>query len=350
MIRIGVLGTSGIAERRMIPAIGKEPGLAYAGVAASTMAEMGFAGTEAEFAPVLAAKKEKAARFREKFGGTVRMSYEEMLADPAVDAVYIALPPALHEKWIGAAIRSGKHVLAEKPFTTREESARALVREARERKVALIENYGFCGHGQMRLIRELTEGGAVGELRLVRASFGFPHRESTDFRYNRALGGGALLDCGGYTVRAATAVLGPELEAVSASAVTPEGYEVDLSGCATLRRPDGICAQLAWGMDHAYRCELEIWGSAGILTAPRIFTAPDGFAAPVILKRGQQTEERTVSDDQFLGIASRFAECVRSETARNEAMEEILLQSRLTERIRGLCAAGEARGKPSRRE
>jgi len=334
MIRIGVLGTSGIAERRMIPAILKEPSFRFVGVAFSTREEMGFGGTEEAFAPFLSRKLEKAERFGRNFGGKTYAGYTSMLEDPEVDAVYIALPPALHALWIRRALEWGKHVLAEKPFTTREQDCRDLIGLARDQGLAVLENYGFCEHRQMQVIRQWMEQGEIGDLRLVRATFGFPHRESSDFRYNRALGGGALLDCGGYTLKAATALLGPDLEVTAARCVVTGGHEVDVFGSATLQRADGLAAQLAWGMDQSYRCELELWGSRGMITAPRFFTAPDGFPAPVRRIRGQETAEETAADDQFQRMVIRFAECIQTKEIRNRTLDEILLQGKLTERVR----------------
>ncbi|MBP3720039.1 MAG: Gfo/Idh/MocA family oxidoreductase, partial [Clostridia bacterium] len=115
MINIGVLGTSGIAERRMIPAIRKDGTFRYAGTAYSTREEMGFQGTDGEFEPLLARKLEKAARFQSSFGGKIYEGYRSLLEDPGVEAVYIALPPALHFRWASEALRRGKHVLLEKP-------------------------------------------------------------------------------------------------------------------------------------------------------------------------------------------------------------------------------------------
>ncbi len=339
MIRIGVLGTSNIAERRMIPALRKASGFQYTGVAFSTRQEMDFRGPEADFAPLLARKKEKAARFQAAFGGRILESYASLLADPETDAVYIALPPALHTRWIREALLHGKHVLAEKPFAVREADARELVLLAREKGLALTENYGFPLHPQMDYIRKLLSDGTLGDLRLVRASFGFPHRDSADFRYDPALGGGALLDCGGYTLKAASTVLGPDLRVLSARAVVTEGHSVDVFGSAMLARPDGLCAQVSFGMDQFYRCELEIWGSRGLLTAPRIFTAPDGFPAPVTVRTGSETLEQTFAGDQFLEIVRRFEACVRSPEVRQEAYDGILLQSALTEQVRRAAEA-----------
>ena len=105
-------------------------------------------------------------------------------------------------------------------------------------------------------------------------------------------------------------------------------------GMVTVQRRDGICAQLAYGMDHAYRCELEIWGSKGIIIAPRAFTAPDGFEAPVCLKQGQEIQEKRAADDQFQRVVSFFELCIRDQIVRERVMEEILLQGRLTDQVR----------------
>ena len=336
MINIGVLGTSGIAERRMIPAIRKDGTFRYAGTAYSTREEMGFQGTDGEFEPVLARKLEKAARFQSSFGGKIYEGYRSLLEDPGVEAVYIALPPALHFRWASEALRRGKHVLLEKPLTARGEDTEALVRLSREKNTALTENYGFPWHAQMKIIRGWLEEGAIGELRQVRASFGFPHRAADDFRYSRELGGGALLDCGGYTLRAAAEILGPDLEVLAASAGTAEGHEVDLWGNVLLRRGDGVCAVLSYGMDQDYRCELELWGSRGTVTASRIFTAPDGFPAPVRLHTAAGDEERTAADDQFLRMLQRFGRCMEEDAVREAEREQLLLQGRLTRRVREL--------------
>ena len=334
MIRIGVLGTSSIAERRMIPAIMKEPSFQYAGVAYSTKEEMGFGGTEEAFQLLLEKKKQKAFRFQGSFGGQIWAGYQIMLSDPKLDAVYIALPPALHFRWAKMAVESGKHALLEKPFTTSVQDTEALIKLAQEKKTAVIENYGFPLHAQMDLIRQWIAEGAIGELRQVRAAFCFPHRDSQDFRYCRELGGGALLDCGGYTLKAATAILGPDVEVLAAFSQGLPGHEVDMMGNVLLRNQNGICAQLVYGMDHDYRCELEIWGNRGSITASRIFTAPDGFMAPVELKTASGTEERTASDDQFQRVVQQFEQCINDETVRLQTMEEVLLQGQLTQRVR----------------
>lgn len=341
MIRIGVLGTASIADRRMIPAMLKHPGIEYAGVAIATKEETGTDLSEEVFSPAWQRKKEKAETFARKFGGETVESYEEMLQRTDVDAVYIPLPPALHYRWILAALRYGKHVLAEKPLTVCDEQSQVVIREAEAKELAVIENYGFCFHRQMKLIQETVQSGSIGELRLIRASFCFPHRDESDFRYNKALGGGALLDCGGYTVKAASCFLGERAKIVSANLVTTPGHEVDVYGSATMRDEKGLCAQLSFGMDNAYVCELEIRGSTGSVTATRAYTAPDGFGAPVLIRRGNETEERQEADDQFEGILEEFLGCIRNDTRRQQEYGEIRKQSAQVEELKRM-AAGES--------
>jgi len=333
MIRIGVLGTASIAERRMIPALLKHPGFEYIGVATATKKETGIDCTEEEYLPIQQRKEKRADEFAVKFGGDTVVGYENMLKRSDIDAVYIPLPPALHFRWIMLALQYGKHVISEKPLTVSESQSQTVVTEARERNLALIENYGFCYHRQMKLIQKYVRDGSIGNIRMIRASFCFPHRDESDFRYKKDLGGGALLDCGGYTVKAASVFLGASSKVISRNLVITSGHEVDIYGSATMRNKDELCAQLSFGMDNAYICQLEVWGSTGSITAARAFTAPDGYGAPVIIRQGNDTEERQEADDQFMELLIEFEKCMSDNDRRTKEYDDMLLQSRLVEEI-----------------
>lgn len=286
---IGVLGTADIAFRRFLPALKKSPEFTYAGVASRT--------------------PEKTERFVEAYGGQGYPTYEALLADESIDAVYVPLPPALHYEWGRRVLLAGKHLFMEKPFTTNLTETEALLALAEEKGLAVHENYMFLYHSQLQKVKGLIADGTLGEIRLIRAAFGFPKRGGNDFRYKKALGGGALLDCGGYPVRLALELLGESAKVTQARLVQPEGCEVDLFGNAVLENDDGLCAQLSFGMDNAYQCQLEVWGSKATLIAPRIFTAGVDFFPSLIL-RGSSGEE-TFSlgvDDQFLGSIGKMAE------------------------------------------
>lgn len=286
-MRIGILGTADIAFRRFLPALKKCPEVEYVGVASRTL--------------------EKTERFVEAYGGRGYPSYETLLEDENIDAVYVPLPPALHYEWGKKALLAGKHLFMEKPFATSLAETEELLRLAEEKGLAVHENYMFLYHSQLARIKELISNGALGDIRLYRMAFGFPKRSEGDFRYNKALGGGALLDCGGYPVRLALELLGESAKVTQARLVQPEGYEVDLYGDAVLENEDGMCAQISFGMDNAYQCQLEAWGSKATLIAPRIFTAGPDFS-PTLILRGSSGEE-TLSleaDDSFLHSIQEF--------------------------------------------
>ncbi len=290
-MKIGILGTADIAFRRFLPALQKCPEITYAGVASRTV--------------------EKTARFVDNFGGQAYRSYDALLADGSIDAVYVPLPPALHYEWGKKVLEAGKHLLMEKPFTTSLTETENLLVLAEEKGLAVHENYMFLYHSQLAKIRELLDDGTVGEPRLIRAAFGFPKRSGDDFRYKKSLGGGALLDCGGYPVRLALELLGESTHVTQASLSQPEGYEVDLFGSAVLENADGLCAQISFGMDNSYKCELEIWGSMGCISTDRIFTAPVGFVPTILIsnKNGKRIIEQT-PDDTFYNSIHDFAQLV----------------------------------------
>ena len=315
-MKLGILGTADIAFRRFLPALQKCPEITYAGVASRT--------------------PEKGEKFREAFGGQVYPSYEALLEDPQIDAVYVPLPPALHWEWGRRVLLSGKHLLLEKPFTVSAAQTKDLLALAKEKDLAVHENYMFLYHSQLRWIRQQLEAGIIGDLRLIRSAFGFPFRGASDFRYDRALGGGALLDCGGYPVRLALELLGDTACVTAARLNQGRGLEVDLYGSATLENAEGQTAQISFGMDNSYRCELELWGSLGYLKAPRIFTAPPNL--PITLEKQTQSGTETIAlpeDDSFCHSIETFLSLIRQTSLRDAHLESIRRQTELVERIRG---------------
>lgn len=314
-MKMGILGTADIAFRRFLPALQKCEVFTYAGVASRT--------------PV------QAKPFVDTFGGQVYDGYDALLADDSIDAVYVPLPPALHYEWGKKVLLSGKHLLMEKPFTTSLEQTEELLRLAEEKGLAVHENYMFLYHSQLSYIKKLIADGELGDIRLYRMSFGFPKRAEGDFRYNKALGGGALLDCGVYPVRLALELLGDTARVTQAKLVQPAGYEVDLFGNAVLENEDGLCAQISFGMDNTYQCQLEVWGSKQTVIASRIFTAGDEFVPAVQLKSSQnERTQNLAADDQFLQSIEQFGRSITQEIARDGCYHMIRTQSQLVEQIR----------------
>ena len=286
-MKLGILGTADIAFRRFLPALSKCPQLTYAGVASRT--------------------PEKGLKFQENFGGKVYESYDALLADESIDAVYVPLPPALHFEWGKKVLNAGKHLFMEKPFTTKQSDTKQLLELADQKGLKVHENYMFLYHSQLAKIKEMIADGSLGDIRLYKMSFGFPMRGQGDFRYNKELGGGALLDCGGYPVRLALELLGNTAKVVHSKLVQPNGFEVDLYGSAVMENDVGEVAQISFGMDNAYQCQLEVWGSKATLIAPRIFTAGDGIKPTLILRTSfDESKMELDADDQFLHSIEEF--------------------------------------------
>ncbi len=318
MLRIGILGCAEIAYRRFMPALKnvKE-------AEAVAVAEM--------YAP------EKLKAFCEDYDVDGSESFEALLDRPDVDAVYVPQPPALHARWAMEALKRGKHVLVEKPSTISYADSRAMVELAREKGLALHENYMFRYHSQIGAIRKMIDEGAVGEIRLIKTAFGFPLRAANDFRYNTALGGGALLDAGGYTTKLAAMLLGETAVVDTAKLVHLPGYEVDMMGTATLSNDKGLVCQIAFGMDCFYQCCLEVWGSKGRLYTNRIFTAPPGYEPQVLIETAEGQQKISLgADAHFEHSIEAFCEETRNAQARDKMYQDILHQAQLIEDIRRL--------------
>ena len=206
-------------------------------------------------------------------------SYEALLADPGVDAVYISLPNALHHAWTLAALRAGKHVLCEKPYSRRPDEVEEAFDLATASGLVLAE--AFMWRQTPLVARFTAELPSIGRLQLIRSSFSFALSDETDIRVNAGLDGGSLMDVGCYTVSAARLVAGEEPDAVEAMADL-DATGVDRRLVGLLRFPGGALAQIASGFTTDHR-SLEAIGTDGSLRMvdpwhgrPSVITRGDG--------------------------------------------------------------------------
>lgn len=341
MIRIGIICPSEIAYRRFLPALQKVNDKIQ-------FAAIGIASPEEWFGDLTnilqeqideqqSRERAKAQTFIDQFGGEIVVGYGNLVSSDLIDAAYIPLPPALHYKWAKKALESGKHVFVEKPSTTSLTDTEDLINLASEKGLALHENYMFIYHSQLEEINSVVKSGEIGDVRLYRITFGFPLRQLNDFRYNKVLGGGALLDAGGYCMKYANWLLGGNAHVVTAQANNLEGFEVDMYGSATMANEKGQIVQLAFGMDNDYRCEIEIWGSKGTISSGRILTAPAGFAPSYTIKKNQDIETRPLAaDDAFLKSIERFIACIENKETRMEEYQLMIKQEQLVNEFNNL--------------
>src|SRR5438132_10286358 len=190
-------------------------------------------------------------------------SYDELLADPDIEAVYVSLPNAFHVEWSIRALEAGKHVLCEKPLSRNPEEVEQAFHVAEREGRFLMEAFMWCHAPQLGRVQELLRDGAIGELRLVRASHSFTADDPRDIRLLTELDGGSLMDVGCYCVHAARFFAG-EPERVYAEPVRNEaGLDVRLAG--TMLFPGGVVSHFDSGLDVPVREELELVGATGAL-------------------------------------------------------------------------------------
>lgn len=237
-LRIGVLGAARITRDALL-----KPAAVVDGV---------------DVVAIAARDRARAAEAARKHGiPTVHDSYEALLADPRVDAVYIPLPNGLHGRWTLAAIAAGKHVLCEKPFTANADEAREVAKTAADSSVVVMEAHHTSHHPQTKRAAEIVRSGMLGDLESAEAAFIVPMPPSGDIRWNLALAGGSLMDLGCYPVRWLRDVLG----------VAPT-----VTG-ATASDRDGIDASMDARLDYAgvpVRVRAAMWGTPPLLISAHV--------------------------------------------------------------------------------
>lgn len=315
MLRFGILGGADIAFRMFVPAL------------------MDMDGACCEL--VASRQDERRKKFENEFSVKTVESYEEVLDNPDIDIIYIPLPPALHYKWARKALEKGKHVFLEKPSTDSYRDSKELADLAERNGLVLWENYMFQYHSQLREIRNMLNSGIVGDIRMIRTNFGFPLRTGDDFRYNRQLGGGALLDAGGYVTKLATLLLGNTIQIKTACLHGMDGYNVDMYGHVVFENAQGMTVDAAFGMDCYYQCSLEVWGNKGKLFTNRIFTAPPGFEPKIQLETAVEKREIVLaSDNHFKRSIEAFIKALSDIKIRQEMNRAIIKQAGLIQEIR----------------
>ncbi|OWR28366.1 oxidoreductase [Saccharibacillus sp. O23] len=253
-LRWGIIGTAAIAESAFIPAV-----------------------QESERGRVLAIASRNADKAREtaERTGISRHygSYEELLADPEIDAVYIPLPNHLHKEWTIRAARAGKHVLCEKPSALNAEETAEMLRACEENKVLFAEAFMYRYGGKHERVREIIQSGEIGEIRALRGVFNYCTPDDTgNVRFDRSKGGGSIYDIGVYPISAARMILGTEPLWASAHAFfSPEHDDVDMAASGLLAFPGGVALSFECGMWAYNRSYFEITGTLGRIELPYMF-------------------------------------------------------------------------------
>ena len=285
----GVLGGANIALRAVIPALQRARNARLVAIASRT--------------------EPRAREAAQRLGIRAHGSYEALLADSEVQAVYIPLPNTMHREWTLRCAAAGKHVLCEKPLAVTAEDCQAMIAGCRRHGVILMEAFMYRFHPRTERVLEIARAGEIGDVRLVRASFTFATRERRgNIRFDPQLGGGALYDVGCYTTNICRAVLGEPDEMAAFGYVGPSG--VDETAAAVLRFADGRVGVIDCGIVLPRREEYEIVGSTGRLAVP----GPNAFLpaqsdAAIEVVRGADREVVTIPGvDQYQRMTEHFGD------------------------------------------
>jgi xylose dehydrogenase (NAD/NADP) len=323
-IRWGILGGARIARLCVIPALNR-----------SRNGEIGRLGCRSE---------ERGQTLARQHGIPLTCCrYEEVIEDPHIDAIYVPLPNHLHKEWTLRAIQAGKHVLCEKPMAVNAEDARCMAQAAKDRGVYLMEALMYRFHPRSRRIKELIDQGAIGEPKLIRVAFCFLHPDPSDARFQRELGGGALLDVGTYGVSLARWILSAEPESVQACAeYGPTGVDVTIIGL--LRFPGGCLATVEASFMSALQQTFSIIGSGGAIDLPHDAFIPWEKEA-IFHLRGTEEEkgklETVPGADQYRLMVEHFSDRVLTGKALDFPPEESVANMRVLDAL--ACSARERR-------
>jgi xylose dehydrogenase (NAD/NADP) len=256
-LRWGILGCAGIAVRATIPGIRASKTGIVAAIASRDLAK----------------SKEMAAKLNiDKAYG----SYEELLADNEIDAVYIPLPNHLHMEWTLLAAQAGKHVLCEKPIALDAAQAEKMVSACEQAGVQLAEAFMYRHHPRYDRIKEIIRSGEIGSIRGIHGTFTFNNAAAgSNVRFHRFMGGGSLYDVGCYPISAARYLLEKEPNAVTMHAFfSPEHDDVDMMASGLLEFTGGAALTFDCGMWAAGRNTLEVVGDLGRIELPSAFVTP----------------------------------------------------------------------------
>jgi D-xylose 1-dehydrogenase (NADP+, D-xylono-1,5-lactone-forming) len=310
-VRWGILGTGGINTKFL---------------AGSRLASAG------DVVAVASRDPERAVAYAAEHGiDRAHGSYEALLADPDVEAVYISLPNSLHHPWTMTALAAGKHVLCEKPYSPRPADVETAFAAADAAGLVLSEAFMWRHHPQVALLEQLMAG--IGQLKTIRATFSFVLRNPADIRLRHDLDGGSLLDVGCYCVSGARLLAGEEPDEVYGLAtVGPSG--VDLGFTGILRFPGGVIAEFTSGFTTSHR-GLEAIGTEGSFLA----TDPWQSVPATIVQNGVET--RLDQADPYAYQLDDVGEAIRDGRPPLVGRDESLGQARTLDALRQ-SAAGEA--------
>jgi predicted dehydrogenase len=309
-IKWGVLGYAKIAREQVIPAIVR--------------------ASNSEFYAIASRDAEKAKQCQEKFGcSKVYKSYDELLDDPEIQAIYIPLPNSLHKEWTIKAAQKGKHILCEKPIALNTEEALEMIKVCEQNNVKLMEAFMYRYTDRTRKVKELLDSGIIGDVKYINSSFRFLLSRENDVRMAPELGGGSLYDVGCYPINFVGMVTGSSPVSMSGECVLQNGVDVLFS--AVLKYENGIIAVINSGFNAFTRVFSEIVGTKGVMEIPDTFF---GNAGTITITTAEGRKEIEVQEsDRYQLEVEDFADAVLNNRQPLFSLEETVRNMKIIDQL-----------------
>lgn len=292
-VRWGILSTANIAQKALIPAFLRADNAEVVAIAS---------GSDIKKADVIA----------ERFDiPTTYDSYDKLLDDRNIDAVYIPLPNHLHKEWVIKAAKNGKHILCEKPAAIHANDVLEMKAVCEEQGVLFMEAFMYYFHPQHDRVKEIVDSGEIGDVTFMRASFSFCLTDKKNIRMSKEKGGGSIYDIGCYGIHSIRNVLRAEPESVYVHGVMDSTYNVETDAVGYMTFPDGVRAVFDSSFNMTNRSEYEVIGTSGRITVPRAYR-PDqkGGDGLVIIETAGVERTETVNGDQYRNQVEHISQTI----------------------------------------
>ncbi len=314
-LRFGVLSTANIGRNQVNPAI--------------------RASRNAELVAVASRDPARAREFAAQGGiGRHYGSYEALLDDPEIDAVYIPLPNSMHREWAIRAAEKGKHILCEKPLATTAEDCRQMQAAADACRVTLMEAFMYRFHPRTEKLLQLSSDGTVGEIRTIRSAFTFKLLRADNIRFFPELGGGALFDLGCYCVDASRRIARSEpVEAQAFAEWNERGVDTQLTG--TLRFANGVVAHFDCSFKMERREFVEAGGVLGTVASASETFVNSTDSAEILQYRGREPVivHAVPGDNHYRLMVEHFADAAQGNATLRYGMEHSIGNLRAIEAL-----------------
>ena len=300
VVRWGMLGAANIGVRKVIPAMQRGARSRVVAIASRDLAKARAAARELGIARA--------------YG-----SYEELIADPEIEAIYNPLPNHLHVPWTIRAAEAGKHVLCEKPIALSANEARLLLEVRARTGVQIGEAFMVRNHPQWLAVKELVASGRIGELRVVAGHFAYFRRDPDDVRSVPEWGGGGLMDVGCHPITMSRWLFGEEPEAVVGVVDRDPELRVDRITSGLMRFPSGGQATFTCAMPLAHYQRMQLHGTKGRIEIQIPFNAPNDRPCRVFVDDGRELGDRSAEAidfpvvDQYTLQGDNFSAAIRGE-------------------------------------